>query len=306
MLDFACRYPTREGSYTIVVRPKELGLEGPTATMPLRVLTAMPKAESAPAGWRVAPLAAGRPRDCYGAAMRGATYEVRLDAGKVQLRGTMRQKATIPTALLSRMSRDHAQVVKYVFEDASGWLVLFDHGEFGGGIEWYARDGSDPRSIVIGASDDELVAQNVKRAMSVGGRVFVLQGLSHLGYSGGQLSVLWHEHDHFTSRVIARYLTEPVDWLLQGDGTWLVLTWDGIWRTSQSGELTTFARLPEDMYEPTSIVRTADERLYVGCRGGVVRLVPHWTQDPKFAAEWLMSEGSEEAVCWQKATGAQN
>jgi hypothetical protein len=217
----------------------------------------------------------------------------------------MGQKATIPTALLPRMSRDHAQVVKYVFEDPSGWLVLFDHGEFGGGIEWYARERSNPRSLVIGASDDELVAQNVNRAMSVDGRVFVLQGLTHLGYSAGQLSVLWREHDHFTSRVIARYLSEPVDWLLQADGTWLVLTWDGIWRTSQSGELTMFARLPEDICEPTSIVRTADERVYVGCRGGVVRLVPHWIQDPKFAAEWLMPEGSEEAACWQKETGAQ-
>ncbi len=298
-LDFTCQYPTREGLYTIVAQPKELGLAGSTASMPLRVLAAAPRVEPAPAGWPAVSLATRRPPDCYG---WHDYYAVRLDAGKLRIGKAATLRAPIPSALLPRMSRDHAAVVKYVFEDPDGWLALFDHGEFGGGVEWYAREGGEPRSIVIGANKGDLVPQNVNRAMSVGGTVFVLQGLSHMGYSGGQLSTLSHEHDHFTSRVIARYLTEPVDWLLEPDGTWLVLTWDGIWRTSQSGELTLFARLP-DVCQPTSMTRTADNHVYIGCRGGAVRLVPRWNQDPRFAPEWLIPEDSKQAACWEKAIG---
>ena len=97
-----------------------------------------------------------------------------------------------------------------------GWLVLFDHGEFGGGIEWYAESGGKPRSITIGEqSEDDLNAQNVNRAVAKGGALYVLQGLSHLGLSAGQLAVVWPEHDHFTSRVIARY--DSGVWAVEGE-----------------------------------------------------------------------------------------
>jgi hypothetical protein len=68
------------------------------------------------------------------------------------------------------MSDDHARGVKYVFEAKDGWVVMFDHGEFGGGIEWYARPGGAPRAVYVGPPEqDDFVPKNVNRALAADG-----------------------------------------------------------------------------------------------------------------------------------------
>jgi hypothetical protein len=42
------------------------------------------------------------------------------------------------------MSAHHAEAVEYVFDDEDGYLVMFDRGEFGGGVEWYERTAALP------------------------------------------------------------------------------------------------------------------------------------------------------------------
>jgi hypothetical protein len=46
------------------------------------------------------------------------------------------------------------------------------------------------------------VSLNVNQALAVDGSIYVLQGISHLSLSEGQLARVWREHDHFTSHVI--------------------------------------------------------------------------------------------------------
>jgi hypothetical protein len=202
------------------------------------------------------------------------------------------------------MSAAHAEVVRHVFPSDDGWLVTFDHGEFGGGLEWYARGGSAPRSIVIGPHQgDEEVPQNVNRALAVGGDLYVLQGISHMGISEGQFAKIWREHDHFSNQVVARYASEPVDWIHEPDGTWLVATWNAIWRTSERGSNELITRLPAVLDYPNSFAKSADGTLYVGGRGGILRLTPTWPDTPRYAADLLVPMGSREEACWaERAT----
>lgn len=131
---------------------------------------------------------------------------------------------------------------------------MFDHGEFGGGIEWFARGGGEPRSVSVGTQKhEEFASQNVNRALAADGVIYVLQGITHMGISEGQLAKIWREHDHFATRVIARYPSEPVDWIRRDDGTWLVATWTAIWETRQGAPSTVLARLPEIISYPTSL-----------------------------------------------------
>jgi hypothetical protein len=290
-LDFACQYPASPGVFSITFDPSRFGLNGKPVEAPLRVLKNVPNTPPAPSGWIVAPLTGGVPRYCD---YRGDWYEAHLYSGKVTLEVVpARRAAAIPVPLASRMSAHHADAVNYVFENEDGYLVMFDHGEFGGGIEWYEKSGGPPRSITIGARRGDVVPQNVNRAMTVDGVVYLLQGLSHLGFSAGQFSALWREHDHFTTRIIARFRSEPVDWILQEDGTWFVLTGEAIWRTTKSGDMEIVARLPDVLEYPLNLSESSDGTLYVGGRGAVLRLTPLWSEAPRYASDLLVPKDRE-------------
>ncbi len=129
-LNFKCHPFTQIGVYTIRFDPASSGLSGDPVELRLRVVKEVPKTPPAPAGWQSLALTSGLPQsDCYS---YGESYVAAFDhAGLVKGEGP--GTTAIPTPLASRMSDDHARGVKYVFETDDGWVVMFDHGEFGGG-----------------------------------------------------------------------------------------------------------------------------------------------------------------------------
>jgi hypothetical protein len=232
--------------------------------------------------------------DCNGS---GTSYAVSIVSGRVTIRALERRarhRAQLPVDLAERFSSAHAEGIRYVFETDDAWIVLTDEGEFGGGIEWLPRGGGTPRPIVVrepGEGDDDLVPQNVHRAMAVAGELYVLQGLSHMMTSQGQLAKVWREHAHFTSHVIARYWSQPFDWVPEQDGTWLVATAEAIWRTSETGTNSLVARLPQVISGANSLARELDGTLYIGMRGAVLRLTPTWPDEPRYASDLLLPPG---------------
>lgn len=296
VLNFECKPMSEPGVYNVRFNPSDHGLKGDAATMPVRVLSTPPPTLPVPTNWMAIPLAQGMPPyPCYGF---GESYAVRTDGGALSIRALGRQRpepAKLPVDLAQRLSPAHAAVVRYVFETDDGWIVLFDHGEFGGGAEWFARAGGEPRTILVGPSYDfgEYNPQNVNRALAVGGELYVLQGLSDMSRSDGQFAKVWREHGHFTSHVIARYYSEPFDWIQEPDGAWLIATWYAIWRTTDDGKVSLVARLPEVVYAPNSFARTPDGTLYIGGRGGVVRLTPTWPEEPRYVADFLVPRERE-------------
>jgi hypothetical protein len=302
-LDFTCQYPVEPGLFNIDVPPGTSGLQQAPAALPLRVLNDVPAPAPAPKGWVALPLAAGIPAECD---LQREAIVAHAESGDVQLRAAARWRdVALPEALVPRVSAQHARGVVGVFEEPDGWIVLSNRGEFGGGITWYERSGGSGRSIAIGEKYGELVPQNVRRAVAADGALFLLQGVTHLFMGDGHLAVLRREHDHFTTRVIARYRLEPLDWVMEPDGLWLVLTPDAIWRTSRSGNVELVAHVPK-VYGVGSLARAADGRLYVGGRGGVIRLTPRWQEHPRYLSDFLLPEGSSQAACWARwrANGA--
>jgi hypothetical protein len=294
-LNFKCHPFTQVGVYIIRFEPARSGLPGNPVELRLRVVDAAPKTPSTPTGWQTVGLTSRPPQfDCYS---YGESYVADLEQGAL-VKGAAPEKAKLPALLASRMSADRARTIKYVFEADDGWIVMFDHGEFGGGIEWFARAGGEPRSIFVGThQQDEITPQNVNRAMAADGVIYVLQGLAHQGIHEGQLAKIWREHDHFTNHVIARYSSEPVEWIRRDDGTWLIATWSAIWQTRDGAPSTIVANFPDIMSYPTSLVSTADGTLFVGTRGGVVRLSPTWPDMPRYAADFLWKPGSPRRDC---------
>lgn len=304
-LDFSCVPFDRPGVYTVRFDPARLSWPGQPVEAKIRVLDAVAEPQ-APDGWVVESMAR-RPlnSDCI---INQKAYEARLLGGALQLRPIPNgkpQPIQLPSQLIPRMSAAHSAGVKYVFSVENGWLVLLDRGEFGGGVEWYQQAVGPPQSIIVGEpSEAEQNPQNVVRAVAKGDALYVLQGLSHLGLSAGQLAVIWPEHGHFMSRVIARYASAPVDWIPEPDGSWTVVTWEAVWHTSASGSSELVARLPGELWYPYSLTRTDDGTLFVGSRGGVLRLTPAWEETPRYQADFLMPEGSRLGECGSEEAAA--
>jgi len=236
------------------------------------------------------------PDNCYGYVV---SYQALNEAGKVRIvEDAPEHPVPIPASVAPRMSNAHARGVNYVFEDAEGWIVMFNNGEFGGGIEWYAKSGGPPKSIDVVEGREDGGYQNVNRAMSISGRLYVLQGIAHGTLSEGQLAVFWREHDHFSSHVIAKFRSEPIDWIPFSDGSWLVATWEAIWRISNAGTIVLEARISEAIDYPSSFIGTPDGTLYVGGRSGVLRLTPMWPDLPRYALDMLLPTQSDQHKCW--------
>ncbi len=220
--------------------------------------------------------------------------DIRVESGR-------RSPVALPDGLRNRWSAEETAQVRQVFPQNDGWIVAWNHGEFGGGLEWYPRSDGGAQPIVVGSDED---VQNVNLGRVENGALYVLQGISHLTLSEGQLAKVWRDHGRFQSHVIARYTTEPVDWIRERDGAWLVLTWDAIWRTSEKGTSDLVARLPKALNNPNSLVEAPDGTVYVGASSGVLRLTPTWPDVPRYAADFLLPKGSRYEACWQRATSA--
>jgi hypothetical protein len=252
-LNFECQHPASVGLFNIKFQPSRVELDGPAAEVTLRILPEPPQTPPPPSGWASVSLARGIPSDCDSLFDE---REIWIDSGELRTStGQHGQRPAIPKSLTIRISTEHARYVNYVFEDDEGWTVTFDHGEFGGGVEWYAKSGGAPQSVIVGQEAGYHVPQNVNRAMVIDGGLFVLQGLSHLTLSVGQLAVIRREHENFTSRVIARFPSEPFDWILIPNGSLLVATRNAIWHVSKTGHVALFTRLPDVLEYPSALAQ---------------------------------------------------
>lgn len=238
-----------------------------------------------PDGWVATPLPTDLSLDCPWSNLEEQEYQVHAGAGEIQITRQPSGRVAIPKGLEARMDLELGRVpaLRYVFEYREGWLA-FSEGEWISNIEWWDRSLSSGRAITIG---DRSVPQDVVRAAASGDEVLVLQ-VPWLTGSGGQLAALRREGDHFTSRVIARYDSGPLDMLPQPDGSWLVLTKDAVWRTLRTGSVELVVHLPEVPQSPTSLAADGEGRLYIGGRVGVLRLTPRWDTSLRYLPDLLL------------------
>jgi hypothetical protein len=105
-LSFECHDFAAVGRYVVRFDPAESGLKGPVVDVPLRFVSSLPPARSAPDGWRTLPLADRLPpSQCYSS---GTPYQVTLVDDRPIIRPAQRAAAKLPLALATRLSPDHA------------------------------------------------------------------------------------------------------------------------------------------------------------------------------------------------------
>jgi hypothetical protein len=167
----------------------------------------------------------------------------------------------------------HPSVVRPV---ADGFLVGFDHGEFGGGLTWFNRAGTKHvRISPPAAKERDWFPENVVGIFEHQRAFYVFQGLAHLAARRGRVLKVERDPQKGWGAVVlvADLETAPEAILEESPGRWLVAAANGIVRVTAAGAV-------ERIWQhkmlgtviPRSIARTPDGIVYVGMRAWVLRV----------------------------------
>ncbi len=142
-----------------------------------------------------------------------------------------------------------------------GWLVGFDHGEFGAELCWFSPEGE--RHYKIEAS-------HVVSFFSLPGGLYAIEGLAHLGPGFGSVMRIFkpEPEGRWQTEDVASLPAAPRAVVVDGDGALVVVLANSAVRVGKGGEVSMlFADAPWWGLYPQSAALSADGRkLYIGMR----------------------------------------
>ena len=146
-----------------------------------------------------------------------------------------------------------------------GWLVGFNHGEFGAALYWFSKDGK---------SHYRISRHQVVDFFTLPDGIHAIEGLAHLGMSKGSVIRISRAqpNTHWQASTVTTLPFAPYAVSVSRDGTLLVTLSDGMAEIGGDRKVNTIysERMWSGLY-PTSSVLSADERrLYIGMRQYVV------------------------------------
>lgn len=148
-----------------------------------------------------------------------------------------------------------------------GWLVGFNHGEFGAALFWFSADGQQNYRI----SDHQVVD-----FFELPDGIHAIEGLAHLGMSAGSVIRISRTAAgaQWRADTLARLPFAPYAVSVRKDGSLLITLSDSLVSVGKDRQVVTVHPQPlwSGLY-PTSSVLSADEgRLYIGMRQYVVEI----------------------------------
>jgi hypothetical protein len=144
-----------------------------------------------------------------------------------------------------------------------GWLVAFNHGEFGSALYWFNETGNQNYKV----SNDQIVA-----FLQLPDRLLAVEGIAHMTTSRGSIVRIERTkaQDRWTTYTVARLPFAPYAAVVQHQhaGRIVVVLSDALVRVTANGELQTLlSDVPWTQLFPNSAVLNQDEtRVYVGMR----------------------------------------
>ena len=143
----------------------------------------------------------------------------------------------------------------------NGWLVGFNHGEFGAALYWFSGDGKHHYKI----SNDQIVA-----FFALPDGIYAIQGLSHMGFSCGSIITISRptKAAHWQAFRFVRLPFAPRTLVIRRDGTLLVTLSDSLVAVSPERRIDTLiSDAPwSGLYPASSILLPDESRLYIGMR----------------------------------------
>jgi len=203
----------------------------------------------------------------------GGRVRVRLE----KLRAV--EPAPLPFEIKQAEGEHHFGGFRQSIRVEDGWIVSFDHGEFGGEIWWFAPDGQQ-RNLFSRA--------NVGDILPTATGIYLATRIAHGFDDGGQIERLVRGKGGKWSSEVALHLSSaPGAAIVEEGGTLLVATSKQLLRIDPASWKTTILvdDAPWHMLYPNSIAVERSGRVFVGMRHGVARFGPNGGAD---SGNWLI------------------
>lgn len=156
-----------------------------------------------------------------------------------------------------------------------GVLVGFDAGEWGGGLWWFARDGS---------ADYEVSDVNTLAIFKTSAGALAFGGLDHLGLAQGRVSELVHQGGRWKVLRSLDLGSAPEVVAADPRGGYLVVTRAGLSRYT-AGRIASVHAPQYSLPSPNSLVVMPDGSVRIGMRHAVARLTP---KGEGYSEDWLV------------------
>ena len=142
-----------------------------------------------------------------------------------------------------------------------GWLVGFNHGEFGAALYWFSPNGQQKYKI----SNDQVVD-----FLTTPQGVFAIQGLAHLVMSEGSLIRVVRDPQtaRWTSRTTKKLPEAPTAFVRLSNGSLILVLTGSLVSLSPSGELATLYKEANwtELYANSAVLSGDESKLYIGMR----------------------------------------
>jgi hypothetical protein len=142
-----------------------------------------------------------------------------------------------------------------------GWLVGFNHGEFGAALYWFNGDGTHHYKI----SNHQVVA-----FFSLPDGIYAVEGLAHMGMSCGSVIRITRPTTsaHWEASRVVRLPYAPNTVAVRRDGSIVIALSDSLVSVGPDHQVTTLiSNAPwGDLYPSSSILVPDESRLYLGMR----------------------------------------
>ncbi|KIA96235.1 hypothetical protein OC25_03930 [Pedobacter kyungheensis] len=164
--------------------------------------------------------------------------------------------------------------VRTTFRVDDGYLVGFNNGEFGGSLNWFSTDGKV--HYLIGRF-------NLQQFISRDGKVYAIQGLSHMSTNEGTILQIEKKAGKWTARDYLRLPSAPRAITIDRKNRFLIATASALLRIDEKSGIESLYENDNWLYylSPNSVV-CHNAVVYVGMRGGVFRYDPDTKKQ-----EWL-------------------
>lgn len=144
-----------------------------------------------------------------------------------------------------------------------GTLVGIDNGEWGGQLT-FIPDNTTKEKINIKVG-------NIKFIFSFKDKIYFIEGLAHMGYSGGALYQLDKEGDKFTHTKRIDFEDAPEAFAIYND-KFLIATHQNFYIVQDFKKELIFKDTFWSSLYPNSIAVIDNENVFLGIRGGIVKL----------------------------------
>jgi hypothetical protein len=166
-----------------------------------------------------------------------------------------------------------------VLQLQNGWLVGFNHGEFGGSLWWV--DSSGTRST-------QLLDDNVTKIHRILGHIYVFTNVYGKSDRGGAIYEFDKEgkirnHTDFTSA--------PREFVQETSNSFLVVGGEGVFRVNTSLQSKQLSQQDLSGFSPNSIAIGPDQTIYIGLNCFVLRLI---SEGASYREQWLVPSACKE------------